>query len=166
MADKFLSQTGLQYFWSKIKALLNTKQNIVSSPVNNEILITDTNGQAISSGTDLTTLLNDVDAGKNAFMLMDFSQNISATLPSVTSDVVNTSIPNVDVSISDTMGQTWAVASLAKYEVYNGSTRLNAIPVCMFSMNTQKTLRVRMMVAGTSSKAMTKIQGAILLKHR
>lgn len=166
MADKYINPIGLGAIKAWIESKLGIKQNLVENPVSNEILISNGDGQAVSSGLDLDNLLFDVDAGKNAFKLYDFTQNVSATLPSITSDVANTSIPNVDISISDEMGETWAIASLAKYEVHNGSTRLNAVPVCMFSMNTQKTLRVRMMVAGSSSKTMTKISGAIILKHR
>jgi hypothetical protein len=103
------------------------------------------------------------------FMLLDFQQQLNITIPSVMTDISNTSIPNVDVAINDTLGADWAIASLAKYEVYDaasGGNRLNVVPVCMFSMNTQKTLRVRMMVAGANSKTARRISGAILLKHR
>ena len=167
MSKRLLDLTGLTTMINRIKGLLNLKQDLVSNPVNNEILITDAIGQAVSSGTDLSQLLFDVDAGKNAFMLYDYSRDgMSITLPSVTSDVANTSIPNVDIDIGETMAETWAVAGMVKYEVFNGSTRLNAMPICAFSMDQQRVLRLRMMVAGPSSKTMTKLSGAVLLKHR
>ena len=106
---------------------------------------------------------------RDPFMLLDFQQQINATIPSVTVDISNTSIPNVDVSISEELGANWAIASLAKYEVWDatsGGNRLNVMPICMFSMNTQKTLRLRMMAAGPNSKNARRISGAILLKHR
>lgn len=104
---------------------------------------------------------------RDPFMLLDFTQNLNVSIPSVMTDISNTSIPNVDVSISEELGANWAIASLAKYEVFDGSNnRLNVMPICMFSMNTQKTLRLRMMAAGPNSKAARKISGAILLKHR
>lgn len=146
----------------------------VSSPVAGEVLITDANGQAQSSGTDLTTLLNDVEAGKEAFMLKDFNQQINLTIPSVTSDVANTSIPNMDIDLDviDPTGELntkYAIAGIVKYEIYDatsGGNRLNAFPVCSFSMNGQRTLRLRCMVGGPSSKTARRIQGALLLKHR
>ena len=116
-----------------------------------------------------TDLQEQIDALGEPFRLMDFSQTLSITIPSVTQDISNTSIPNVDVVITGTVADDFAIASLAKYEVYDaasGGNRLNVFPVCMFSMNGQKTLRVRMMCAGPSSKAAKRIQGAILLKHR
>lgn len=114
-------------------------------------------------------LQTQIDALGEPFRLMDFNQTLNITIPSVTTDVANTSIPNVDVIITGTVADEFAVASLAKYEVYDaasGGNRLNVVPVCMFSMNGQKTLRVRMMCAGPNSKTAKRIQGAILLKHR
>lgn len=114
-------------------------------------------------------LQTQIDALGEPFRLLDFSQQINATIPSITTDVANTSIPNVDVIISGETGDNFAIASLAKYEVYDaasGGNRINVTPICMFSMNGQKTLRLRMMAAGPNSKAAKRIQGAILLKHR
>ena len=148
-------------------AMLSGKADLVPNAVSNDILITDANGQPQCSGTDLTQLLFDVDAGKNAIMLKDFNQTINVTIPSVLNDIPNTSIPNVDISITSEEAQTWAIASLMKYEVFDSSNaRLNAFQVCSFSMNQQATLRIRMMVAGSNSKTATKIHGALLLKHR
>lgn len=106
---------------------------------------------------------------KDPFMLLDFQQQINAEIPYCTENLANTAIANIDVSISDELGVDWAIASLAKYEVYDatsGGNRINCFPVCMFSMNTQKTLRLRMMCGGTSRKTARRIAGAILLKRR
>ena len=117
-------------------------------------------------------LQGQIDALGEPFRLQDFNQQINVTIPSITTDVANTSIPNVDIDLNiidptGELNQNFAIASLAKYEVYDASgNRLNVVPVCSFSMNTQRTLRVRMMCAGPSSKAAKRIQGAILLKHR
>ena len=174
MADQYLNKSGLSHFWGKIQTALGGKQNLVASPTNGNILTTDANGQAISSGTDLSTLLFDVDAGKNAFKLQDFQQQINITIPPVTNDIANTSIPNVDIDLDviDPTGElntNFAIAGIAKYEVFDatsGGNRLNAFPVCSFSMNSQRTLRVRMMVGGPNSKTARRIAGALLLKHR
>ena len=178
MADKYLNLTGLSRLWQKIKAYIDTgnaaKMALVASPVNGELLTTNASGQAVSSGTDLATLLFDVDAGKNAFMLKDFTQQINITLPAVTADVANTSIPNMDIDLdvidpTGDLNTNFAIAGIAKYEVYDaasGGNRLNAFPVCSFSMNGQRTLRIRMMCGGTLSKNARRVQGALLLKHR
>lgn len=103
------------------------------------------------------------------FMLLDFNQIINVSIPSCLNDIPNTSITNVDVSITDEIGADWAIASLAKYEVFDaetGGNRINVFPVCMFSMNRQKTLRLRMMAAGPNEKSAKRISGALLLKHR
>ena len=106
------------------------------------------------------------------FMLKDFNQSINVSIPPITQDIANTSIPKVTIDldvIDDTgeLGNTWAVASLAKYEVFDAdNNRLNVTPVCMFSEGGQKKLSVRFMAAGSNSKQATKIAGAILLKRR
>lgn len=148
--------------------------NLVSNPTANDILVTDENGQAIDSGTDLNTLLNDVEAGKEAFLLKDFNQQINITIPSCLNDIANTSIPNVDIDLNEIdptgeLNSKYAIASLMKYEVHDatiGGNRLNAFQVCSFSMNSQRTLRLRMMVAGPNGKTARRISGALLLKHR
>ena len=153
---------------------VSTKADLVPNAVNGEVLITDASGQPQSSGTDLVTLLNDVEAGKEAFMLKDFNQQINITIPSVTQDVANTSIPNMDIDLdvidpTGDLNTKYAIAGIVKYEIYDatsGGNRLNAFPVCSFSMNGQRTLRLRCMVGGPSSKTARRVQGALLLKHR
>ena len=132
---------------------------------------TDLKGYIDTADGELQT---QIDALGEPFRLQDFQQQINVTIPSVTQDISNTSIPNVDVDLdvidpSGTLNQNFAIASLAKYEVYDatsGGNRLNVMPVCSFSMNSQRTLRIRMMVAGPNSKTARRIAGAILLKHR
>lgn len=108
-------------------------------------------------------LQNQIDAIGEPFRLYDFSQTIGVTLQPITG---NNAPVDVDIAISDAMAVDWAIASLAKYEIYNGSNRLNAIYVASFSMSGQKILRCKMMTTGTESKWANKIQGALLLKHR
>jgi len=123
---------------------------------------------------DVDITVTNTDAWSSAFVnrdpftLYDFQQTLSnVEIPYCTENIANTSIPNVDISISNEMGVNWAIASLAKYEVTDSSgKRINCWPVCQFSMNTQKTLRLRMMCAGTSRQTAVRIAGAILLKHR
>ena len=156
------------------KSELNTKADLVPSAVNGEVLITDASGQPQSSGTDLATLLNDVEAGKEAFMLKDFTQQINLTIPHCNQDIANTSIPNVDIDLdiidpTGELNQKYAIAGLVKYEVYDaasGGNRINCWQVCSFSMNGQRTLRLRMMCAGSTGKTARRIAGALLLKHR
>lgn len=173
----------------------------VSSPTANDILVTDANGQAIDSGvpisaiptvdqtyngmstnaqsgiaiqTQVTNLQNQIDGLGEPFRLQDFNQQINVTIPCITEDISNTSIPNVDIDLdvidpTGQLNQNFAIASLAKYEVFDapsGGNRLNVTPVCSFSMNSQRTLRVRMMCAGTQRKIALRISGALLLKHR
>ena len=110
-----------------------------------------------------------IDGLGEPFRLKDFSQTFATdiNIPSCQQDIANTSIPNVDVKITGTEAENFAIAGLVKYEVTDANgARLNVWPVCQFSMDGQKTLRLRMMAAGPNSKAAKRISGAILLKHR
>lgn len=129
-----------------------------------------------------TTYVDTADANLQAqidglgepFRLQDFQQSINMTIPSCNQEIANTSINKltIDLDVIDPTGQLgtdFAVASLAKYEVWDaasGGNRINCWPVCMFSEGGQKKLSLRFMCAGTSNKTALRISGAILLKHR
>ena len=123
---------------------------------------------------ELTNLQNQIDGLGEPFRLQDFTQTIDVTFPCITEDIANTSIPNMDIDLdvidpTGELNRNFAIASLAKYEVYNaasGGQRINVVPVCQFSMNGQRTLRVRMMCAGSTRVRGLRISGALLLKHR
>lgn len=111
-----------------------------------------------------------IDALGEPFRVKQFASNtLNAILPCVTEDVSNTSIPNIDVSISDTEGADYQIVGMIGYEVFDaasGGNRINCFPACQFTMNTQKTLRIRFMCAGTQRKTAKRISAWILLKHR
>ena len=62
MADKFLNTTGLSHLWSKITTLLSGKQDKISNPSADKILIDDGNGQAQDSSVSIidVALMSDV----------------------------------------------------------------------------------------------------------
>ena len=175
--------------YADLRAALTAGKTVIVKeiPHNGESITMLTNWHSVS-GTQIdmegiTTALNDIwdidvtvtsssiwsssFVSQDPFMLLDFAQTISVTIPVCTKNIANTQIPNVDISITDEMGVNWAIASLAKFEVKNDSgQRINAWPVCQFSMNGQKTLRLRMMCGGNADTAAANISGAILLKHR
>ena len=119
-------------------------------------------------------LQTQIDGLGEPFRLQDFTQQINLTIPHCNQDIANTSIPNVDIDLdiidpTGTLNQSFAIAGLAKYEVYDatsGGNRINCWPVCSFSMNGQRVLRIRMMCAGNTGKTARRIAGALLLKHR
>lgn len=104
------------------------------------------------------------------FRVKQFKTNFDITLPVCTSDVGNTSIPNIDFAIDDTEGAEYQIVGMIAYEVFDAAnssgSRINCWPVCQFTMNTQKTLRIRMMCAGTAGKNAKSINAWVLLKHR
>ena len=105
---------------------------------------------------------------KDPFMLLDFSQSVSGTLLPVTSDtaISGASTGRIDITVPEQYQDEWAIASIAKWEIKNGSTRVDAFPMYSFSMNGQKTMRVGYRTSGTTNKSFTTIAGAMLLKHR
>ena len=103
------------------------------------------------------------------FLLQDFTTTFETPLeiPSVLTDIPNTQIKNVDITLDDETAVEYAIAGLVKYEVLDeNNQRLNAFQVCSFSMNGQVTLRLRMMCAGQNSVFAKQVKGAILLKRR
>ena len=156
-----VTKERLEYFKGKISGIIGNLATLTTT-----------------DKTDLVSAINEVKFGLDGlgepFRLQDFNQQINVTIPLVSQELANTSIPNVDIDLNTidptgALNEQFAIAGLAKYEVYDatsGGNRINVFPVCSFSMNSQRTLRVRMMCAGTSAKTARRIQGAILLKHR
>lgn len=139
MADKFINEEGLE----AIKAYIDEKD---------------------------TDLQSQIDALGEPFRVKQFSTStLNATLPCVTEDVANTSIPNIDMSITGEEGNNYQIAGMIAYEVFDaasGGNRINCFPACQFTMDMQKTLRVRFMCAGTQRKTAKRISCWVLLKHR
>lgn len=115
-------------------------------------------------------LQSQIDALGEPFRLKNFASNsLNVTMPCVTEDIANTSIPNIDITIDGEEGADYQIAGLIAYELHDaasGGNRINCFPACQFTMNTQKTLRVRFMCAGTQRKTAKKINAWVLLKHR
>lgn len=109
-----------------------------------------------------------IDGLGEPFRVKQFAiSDLNTTLPMVTEEVNNTSIPNIDLTIDDTEGADYQIVGMVAYEVLDASNaRINCFPVCQFTMNTQKTLRVRMMCGGTTRKTANRISAWVLLKHR
>lgn len=107
--------------------------------------------------------------GRDPFMLLDFNQSVTGgVLLPVTSTTAISGVTTgrVDITVPEQYQADWALASIAKWEVKNGTARVDAFPMYQFSMNGQKTMRVGYRTSGTDSKAFTSVSGAMLLKHR
>lgn len=115
-----------------------------------------------------SSLQSQIDALGEPFRVKAFGgSNYNVTIPFVTEDVANTAIPNFDLSISDEEGADYQIVGMIAYEMFDAdNNRINCWPVCQFTQNTQKTLRVRMMCAGTTRKTIKRISCWVLLKHR
>lgn len=109
-----------------------------------------------------------IDGLGEPYRLYDFNQTVSGTLFPVTSNtgITGTETGRIDIDIGESMAADWAIASMCKWEIFNGSTRVDAFPMYEFSMQQQRILRVGFRTSGTENKTFTKIQGALLLKHR
>ena len=167
--DSRVFRINAENLWSigSISIVDSSMSDTSTNPVRNSVIKSYVDTQDAN-------LQSQIDGLGEPFRLQEFTQQINVTIPSITTEVSNTQIPNVDVDLdvidpSGQLNQDFAIASLAKYEVYDatsGGNRLNVTPICSFSMNGQRTLRIRMMCAGPSSKTARRITGAILLKHR
>ena len=93
--------------------------------------------------------------------------NLNISIPYITEDIDNTSIPKFDYTITGQEATDFQVAGMLAYEVFGADgKRINCMPVCQFTGNGQTTLSVRFMCAGTMRKTATKISAWVLLKHR
>lgn len=109
------------------------------------------------------------------FMLVDFVVNVSSgnVLTPMTSDVVPKAGQNngvIDIPVKPEFLEKWAMCSLAKWEVFNGSQRVVAVPTFSFSMASggvgQAALRAGFKTCGNTEVPFTKISGAVLYKRR
>lgn len=95
------------------------------------------------------------------------SSTLNVTIPVCTTEIDNTSIGSLDFSIDDTEGADYQIVGMVAYEIFDANDkRINCWPVCQFTGNGQKTLRVRMMCGGTANKVAKRISAWVLLKHR
>lgn len=133
------------------------------------------NNHAATKGyadTAVAALQSQIDALGEPFRVKNFSgSNYNVKIPFVTENISNTAIPNIDLSISDTEGEDYQIAGMLAYEMFDiNNQRINCMPVCQFTQNTQKTLRIRMMAAGTGTEEtrpiIKRIACWVLLKHR
>lgn len=113
-------------------------------------------------------LQQDVDISLNTFMLYDFAQEVSGTMYPCTSDSMpsSNSTGRIDITLPEEMQAEWAIKELSKWEVFNGTARVPAMPVFAFSMNGQIVLRTGFVTTGSEGKPYTRISGALLLKKR
>ena len=164
MADKFINGTGLGAIRTWIIGLLGGKQDSLTADSTSPNYYVN----ADVGGTTKQLATKDYVDSKDPFMLLDFSQTISGTLLPVTSDtaISGASTGRIDVTVPTEYQDEWAIASIAKWEIKNGSTRVDAFPMYSFSMSGQKVMRVGYRTSGSSNKSFTTIAGAMLLKHR
>ena len=121
-----------------------------------------TAGQILSKKTDAdqdvewTTL-------QQEFLLLDFNQSVNVNAPAIAS---GSNPVNIDVNVPESYQADWKISSLPKFECKNGTTRVDVVFGSAFSMNGQKTLRLRTFACGTETKQITSIAGAMLLMKR
>ena len=130
---------------------------------NNVISATDT---TYTAGEGIIISNNEISVDATSeFLLKDFTQTGSWTVQPVTSGNAPT---NIDVTVPADLQADWAICSYPKYEAFDSSsTRVDIVITACFSMNGQTVLRCRTLcAASTTAKTITKISGAMLLKHR
>lgn len=121
-----------------------------------------TAGQILSKKTDAdqdvewTTL-------QQEFLLLDFTQGVNVNAPAIAS---GSNPVNIDVYVPTAYQEKWKISSLPKFECKNGNTRVDVVFGSAFSMDGQKTLRLRTFACGTETKQITSIGGAMLLMKR
>lgn len=111
------------------------------------------------------------------FILVDFSKTVpnGSVLTPMTSDVIPAAGRNngvIDIDVKPELLDKWAMCSLAKWEVFNDTQRIAAVPVFSFSMGAddgslgQVKLRVGFKTCGNVNVPFTRVAGAVLYKYR
>lgn len=137
-----------------------------------ESAVGDTSGLS-TTATDLSAAVNELKSGIDAlgepFRVKQWGATFATpiSIPSVSQDIANTAISNFDFRIEGQEGDDFQVVGMMAYEIFDeSSARINCFPVCQFTGEGQKLLRVRMMCAGTTAKSAKRISAWVLLKHR
>lgn len=112
---------------SRIVSELSNKMNLLSSPTANNILLTDTNGQAIDSGTNLTNINNSIEETKVLVITTSAFSSLPQTINNtkITSDMV---VVNSVLSNPSAQTENWTITtsngSLTISGSISGSTTL------------------------------------------
>lgn len=112
----------------------------------------------------LTAAITELDNEMHSYVV-DFSVSDTFTLQPPTSTTAPSSqaTGRVEYKLPDDLKSDWKIAGVVKYEVKNGNTRINAMPVFMFTMDSQSTIRVGFV---SPVQTATRIDMAILLVRR
>ena len=121
-----------------------------------------TAGQILSKKTDADQDVEWTNL-QQEFLLLDFTQSVNVNAPAIAS---GSNPVNIDVNVPESYQANWKISSLPKFECKNGTTRVDVVFGSAFSMNGQKTLRLRTFACGTETKQITSIAGAMLLMKR
>lgn len=112
----------------------------------------------------LTAAIAELDAKTDSYVV-DFSATDNFTLYPPTSTTLPSSQPTgrVEYKLPNNLKDDWKIAGVVKYEVTNGNNRINAMPVFMFTMDSQTAIRVGFV---SPTQTATKISIAVLLVRR
>lgn len=101
------------------------------------------------------------------FMRLDFSQELNTELLPISDDTAATSnTGRVDIVLPAEYQADWAIVDLNKYELKNGSTRVDAVPMFKITMSGQTIIRVGFKTSGSANKQVNAISGGLLLIRR
>lgn len=97
--------------------------------------------------------------------VIDHGVSDNFTLYPPTSETVPSSrtTGRVEYTLPDNLKDDWKIGGVVKYEIKNGNNRINAMPVFMFTMDSQTAIRIGFV---SPSPVATKIDLAILLVRR
>ena len=158
MADKFLNNSGLNHYDSKIKAFIGGKTG-------------DLNALTTDDKSNLVAAINEVyEKSGEPFRVKNWATNtLNVGVEPCTTDKTNTQLAKMTFTIDNVEGADYQIVGMIAYEVFDaesGGNRINCWPVCQFTGNGQKELSVRWVCAGTTVKTAKRINAWVLLKHR
>ena len=131
-------------------ALSNTSPN----PVQNKVI---------------TEKITELEDGRARIKQVYLSFANGLDVPPVTQDIQNTAIPKIDIKLSDAEAANWGIVGLTGWEFHDqepGGSRVNYMPVCVFTQNNQTTLTIRGVAVGQNWKYIKRGVLWVLMRHR
>ena len=111
-------------------------------------------------------LVDELEAEKH-FFLYDFAEEYdSKTILPISDTTPITGSNRFNVTIPENLQADWKVASLLKWELFNGNTRVDGVLCYQFTMGGQTQLAAAFKTSGNASASITKFSGEILLLKR
>lgn len=166
LSDVIDSCNGTEHAIDSVVSSMETIEESIGEGFSQEHTI----AQAIADADQQISNVNDLIAELEAeehFYLYDFAEEYEAkTVLPISDSTPVTGSNRFSITIPENLQADWKVASLLKWELFNGNTRVDGILVYQTTMGGQTQLAAAFKTSGDASASVTRFSGEILLLKR